>query len=312
MLGDFVYINMSEQVVMTTVSDDRHGRKSGMYGYTQRKIRTILERNDQFGIDDLYFYTFDDIKGSEFYRVNEVMLRHMDPAINGRCYKPYVIQCALNGVNDGDYVIYNDVSPEWWEVGEDFVIGDNYQLDVLKNLCITNGDILSCKVSWMGFDGVFANHTHEYFTTERCMRYMGMERYRYCLQHASGMMVFRKSERSINYVSRWLRYNVIDQCASLSDVVTGEDFWGEEVNVNEKIGHRHDQSISGLLANDMGLRLLDIPDYWSPYPTKTYNFLSFCRTDMKYSFIDSVVDVQSFRYRNVRVGGEYKIIRCIR
>ena len=27
----------------------------------------------------------------------------------------------LEGVNDGDYVIYNDVSPEWWEVGEDFV-----------------------------------------------------------------------------------------------------------------------------------------------------------------------------------------------
>ena len=311
-MGGFVYINMGERVVMATVSDDRHKRKNGMYGSTQRKIRTILERNDHFGIGGLYFYTFDDIMGSEFYRVNEVMLRHMDPAINGRCYKPYVIQCALDNVSDGDYVIYNDVSPEWWEVGEDFVIGDEYQLDVLKNLCITNGDILSCKVSWMGFDGVFANHTHEYFTTERCMRYMGMERYRHCLQHASGMMVFRKSDRSMNYVERWLRYNVIDQCASLSDVVTGEDYWGEEVKVNGKIGHRHDQSISGLLANDMGLRLLDISDYWSPYPTKTYNFLSFCRTDFRYSFVESVVEPQGFRYRNVRVGDGYKIIRCMR
>ena len=311
-MGDFVYIDMGERVVMATVSDDRHKRKNGMYGITQRKIRTILERNDQFGIDGLYFYTFEDIVGSEFYRVNEAMLRHMDPAINGRCYKPYVIRCALDGVGDGDYVIYNDVSPEWWEVGEDFVIGDEYQLDVLKNLCITNGDILSCKVSWMGFDGVFANHTHEYFTTERCMRYMGMERYRHCLQHASGMMVFRKSDRSMNYVERWLRYNVIDQCASLSDVVTGEDYWGEEANVHEKIGHRHDQSISGLLANDMGLRLLDVSDYWSPYPTKAYNFLSFCRTDFRYSFVESVVEPQGFRYRNVRYGDGYKIIRCVR
>lgn len=311
-MGDFVYIDMGERVVMATVSDDRHKRKNGMYGSTQRKIRTILERNDQFGIDGLYFYTFDDIRDSEFYRVNEAMLRYDDPSINGRCYKPYVIRCALDNVSDGDYVIYNDVSPEWWEVGEDFVIGDEYQLDVLKNLCITNGDILSCKVSWMGFDGVFANHTHEYFTTERCMRYMGMERYRHCLQHASGMMVFRKSGRSMNYVERWLRYNVIDQCASLSDVVTGEDYWGEEVNVHEKIGHRHDQSISGLLVNDMGLRLLDVPDYWSPYPTKAYNFLSFCRTDFRYSFVESVVEPQVFRYRNVRYGDGYKIIRCMR
>lgn len=311
-MGDFVYINMSERVVMVTVSDDRHGRKGGMYGRTQNKIRTILGRNDQFGIDDLYFYTFDDIVDSEFYRVNEALLRYDDPSINGRCYKPYVIRCALDRVSDGDYVIYNDVSPEWWEVGEDFVIGDEYQLDVLKNLCITNGDILSCKVSWMGFDGVFANHTHEYFTTERCMRYMGMERYRYCLQHASGMMVFRKSGRSMNYVERWLGYNLVDECCGLRGIKTGEDYWGEEVDVHGKIGHRHDQSISGLLVNDMGLRLLDVPDYWSPFPTKAYNFLSFCRTDFRYNFIESVVEPQGFRYRNVKVGGGYKIIRCVR
>ena len=311
-MGDFVYINMGERVVMATVSDDRHKRKNGMYGSTQRKIRTILERNEHFGVGGLYFYTYDDIVKSEFYRVNEVMLRHMDPAMNGRCYKPYVIRCALNEVDYGDYVIYNDVSPEWWEVGEDFVIGDVYQLDILKNLCITNGDILSCKVSWMGFDGVFANHTHEYFTTERCMRYMKMERYRHCLQHASGMMVFRKSDRSMNYVNRWLSYNVVDQCASLCDVVSGEDFWGREVEEYGKIGHRHDQSISGLLVNDLGQRLLDVPDYWSPVPTKTYNFLSFCRTDVRYRFIDSVVEAQSFRYRNVMVNGQYRVIRSLR
>lgn len=144
------------------------------------------------------------------------------------------------------------------------------------------------------------------------MRYMGMERYRHCLQHASGMMVFRKSESSVNYVKRWLSYNVIDRCASLSDVVTGEDFWGEEANVNGKIGHRHDQSISGLLVNELGYRLVDVPDYWNPYPTKAYNFLSFCRTDFGYRFVDSVVGPQSFRYRNVRVGDGYKIIRCVR
>jgi hypothetical protein len=39
-------------------------------------------------------------------------------------------------MNDGDYVIYNDVSPEWWEVGEDFEITDGYQLDVINGLCI--------------------------------------------------------------------------------------------------------------------------------------------------------------------------------
>lgn len=112
---------MSETVALVSVSDDRYGRKGGVYGITQNKVRT-----------------------------------------------------------------------------------DGYQLDVIKRLCSSNGDILSCRVSWQAHDGVFANHTHENFTSERCMRYMEMERYLHCLQHASGMMVFRKSVRSVEYVDRWM------------------------------------------------------------------------------------------------------------
>jgi len=303
---------MSKRVVLVTVSDDRGMRKNGMYGITQNKVRNIMRRNNHFGISDLYFYTYDDIVGSEFYECNVNMLKCIDAAHNGRCYKPYVIQCALRNVSEGDYVIYNDVSPEWWEVGEDFVIGDEYSLKVIQSLCDKNDGILSCSVSWMAPNGVFANHTHEYFTSERCMRYMGMERYRHCLQHASGMMVFCKSETSVSYVDRWLKYNVIDECASLCDVDTGEDFWGTEVDVYGKIGHRHDQSISGLLLNDMGKKLIKIPDYWSLYPTKTYNFLSFCRTDTNYEFVSSLAEPQSFGYRNVYIGGKYEVQRYVR
>lgn len=303
---------MSDNTILVTISDDRYGRKNGLYGITQNKVRKIFENNDKFGISRLCFWKWDDISGSEFYVSNKRLLDNVDPALNGRCYKPYVIQQALAGVNDGDFVIYNDISPEWWELGEDFVIGDGYQLDVLKNLCVTNGDILSCRVSWMAPDGIFFNHTHDNFTSERCMRYMGMERYRHCLQHASGMMVFRKSVRSVEYVNEWLKWNLVDECGGLKRIETGEDFWGEESMIHGKLGHRHDQSISGLLVNQMGGRLLNVVDYWNPYPTKTYNFLSFCRMDHRYEFVDSVVEVGSRYYRNVCIDGVCKILQLKR
>jgi len=303
---------MSNDVILVTVSDDRSGRKGGLYGITQRKVRKIFENNDKFGISRLCFWNWNDISGSDFYVSNRRLLDNVDPALNGRCYKPYVIQQALAGVSDGDFVIYNDISPEWWEVGEDFVIGDGYQLDIIKNLCVTNGDILSCRVSWMAPNGVFFDHIHDNFTSERCMRVMKMESYRHCLQHASGMMVFRKSVRSVEYVNEWLKWNLVDECGGLKNTETGEDFWGEEVNVHGKIGHRHDQSISGLLVNRMGGRLLNVADWWSPSPTKTYNFLSFCKTDERYNFVDSVVGVSSVYYRNVYSGGVWKILQLKR
>jgi hypothetical protein len=104
----------------------------------------------------------------------------------------------------------------------------------------------------------------------------------------------------------------VDECGGLKNTETGEDFWGEESSVHGKIGHRHDQSISGLLVNRMGGRLLNVADWWSPSPTKTYNFLSFCKTDERYNFVDSVVGVSSVYYRNVYSGGVWKILQLKR
>jgi len=125
-------------------------------------------------------------------------------------------------------------------------------------------------------------------------------------------MVFRKSESSVQYVNEWLKWNLVDECGGLKNVETGEDFWGEEASVHGKIGHRHDQSISGLLINRMGGRLLNVADWWSPYPTKTYNFLSFCKTGERYNFVDSVIEASSTYYRNVYNNGVWKILQLKR
>lgn len=305
-------MNLTTKTFFVTVSDDRSNRKGGRYRETQNKIFDIFTNNKQFGIDSLFFLKWSDILNSQFYTNHKKLLDHIDPAYNGRCYKPYAIQQALKQAEEGDFVIYNDVSPEWWEMASDYYIDPKkYDLSVIQHLCVTNGGMISAKVSWMAVDGSFEPHTHEYFTSDRCMNRMNMQSYRYCLQHASGMIVFQKLKKTVEFVDEWLYWNVIDECGGLKHIETGKCFWENEANIG-KLGHRHDQSISGLLLNKINHKLIEVKPYWSPSPTKTYNFLSFCLKNESYSFVDSVIPMTSKFYKNVFQDGKWQVISATR
>lgn len=276
-----------KKTLLCTVSDDRFGRKEGLYQKTQDKILQLFVNNPQFGITDFLMMTWDEISETEFYQENKTLLNNADAARNGRAYKPYVISEGLKLLNEGDFLIYTDCSPEMWKMESDFIIPQNYQLDIIKNLCQNNNGTLSAFVKWdtrgIPFGGL-GIHTHENFTTDRCMKVMGLERYSRSFLHASGMMVIQKLPHTVDFVNEWLHYNCIDECACLgrADIPGDYSYWdfSEEYT---KMGHRHDQSISGLLLNKMGNKLIDII-YDSQL--NTYNFLNFCRTDKSYRFID--------------------------
>jgi hypothetical protein len=280
-----------QRTIFVTISDDRHGRKNSMYGKTQDSVLKFLKQSN-LGITDYLFLKFDDIINTDFYNANKKMLDYTDPAINGRCYKPYVILEGLKKIDIGDYLIYNDVSPELWKFIDvnPTIRLDIYSLDVIKKLTLQNNDILSSYIN-IKFPNDNENYSrHEFYTLNRCMEKMGLTEFKYSLQHASGMFCIRKTEKTINFVKEWLYYNLIDECASLGYTEPGKEFnfWKEEAasmerNSINKIGHRHDQSISGLLINKMDNKLV-VPIF-NYYPM--YNFLTFCLIGQKYSFINT-------------------------
>ena len=296
-----------EKTILVTVADDRAGRKGGKYLETQKKILSLFKANPWFGILDFYFWTWEDIAASDFYKENKKILDQFDPAMNGRCYKPFVILEGLKSIDEGDFLIYNDSSPEWWEDVNSIEIG-RHDLTIIKDLCVKNGGILTSDVTWY-CNNEMGDHTHENFTTERCMEKMGMLKFKHCLQHASGMIVLRKSERSVQFVSEWLKWNVDPECASLGDVNTDPvfpdkcicEYWHDEVAKYGKIGHRHDQSISGLLINKMGNRLVK--------NTGDYNFLSFCIRGRDYQFIDSLRSPSKWVFRTEFIDGSWVYVK---
>lgn len=303
-------------MLLVTVSDDRFGRKGGLYEETQNKIKIIFENNTFFGIDNFQMWNWKDIIKTDFYKENKLLLDHSDPSKNGRVYKPFVIYEGLNSIEYGEFLIYTDCSPEIWTFSSDYKIDKNiFKPEILKNLCLNNNGILTAHVKWDDRihvpKGERGYHTHENFTSERCINRMGMREYKYSLQHASGMFVIQKTPDTLEFVKEWLYWNSIDECASLGPVNTQDcSYWAEESITHGKVGHRHDQSISGLLINKRNNKLIETSEsYERPLSgIHPYNFLQFSSNKFNYTFLDSNPLPSSLMHRNVYKDGIWQVI----
>lgn len=70
---------MKTNVLFTTVSDDRSGRKGGKYSESQDSVLAFHKANPQLGIDKFAFWKWGDLVSTSFYRDNKQMLDHTDP-----------------------------------------------------------------------------------------------------------------------------------------------------------------------------------------------------------------------------------------
>ncbi len=253
---------------LVTVADDRQGRKGGKYGATQHTIRAVV---DKF-IDVKQFHyslggVIDVVGGWSPCEMRDRilhLLENPDPGENGRVYKPAVIKEVLHRMDEGDYLIYSDCSPEMWHF--DFDLLQNVSLGSLQMLCDVSQGNLSCFVPWDVKPITFLGggiHTHYNFTSTKCLRTIPKAwEYRHYYQHAGGMLVLRKDFQSEQFVSDWLYWNSIADCCAVGD--------GKTI----RWGHRCDQSISGILKSMLGFPLLQPSSYLGGlHPC---NFLNYC------------------------------------
>ncbi len=258
-------------IKLVTVSDDRSGRKGGMYEATQYKIQALLGD----WIDQAH-YNIRDIPSFS------PLLENTDAAKNGRVYKPWVILQELNKLQDGDYLIYNDCSPELWEGVQPL---DHYNPDlILTRLCDQANGILVGFVKWDSKvipRGSVGRHTHHFFTLDNLIELFADGKYRDSFQCASGMICIRKDTFTISLVEQWLHLNSIERFSTMNVDETEDSFHSGKPG--HKMGNRHDQSILSLLLNAADWYYCDIV-YNELNP---YNFLNFCIPNHNYTFINS-------------------------
>src|ERR1019366_2036319 len=146
---------------------------------------------------------------------NNPLIYNIDAAKNGRVYKPIIIRDALSKIKEGDYLIYNDCSPELWEGVK---LTNEFNINVIKDLTMANDDILTAFVRWdsklipSGEKGI---HTHDNFTLDSCIEIMKGENQRHSFLCASGMICIRKTKKTVALVDNWLHYNKITECSCM-------------------------------------------------------------------------------------------------
>lgn len=287
--------------VLVTFSDDRSGRKHGLYGSTQKHITDLFSKCPEFGLSRVQAWTFEELKETAFYKEHQAQLDEKDPDTNGRAYKPFVILEALKSLNDGDYLAYTDTSPEMWLSVKD-INAERFHMRVLQKLCDENDGILTAFTGWpTSFDG---HHNHENFTSVECLDAMDANQYRYCTQHASGMWVLKKSPDVVQFITEWLKWNLDPRCYRLNS---------ETYIKSQKIGHRTDQSISGILINKRRHRLVIGPVKPIPGapPMHMYNILQFAQIGGIYGFRDSWQPPPTVRFRRIfdPVKNDYPVVQ---
>lgn len=258
------------KTILVTVADDRAGRKGGQYSATQARIREVL--GDWI---EQKHYTIDD-----FGECDPLMV-HTDAGKNGRVYKPWSILDALLELEDGDFLIYNDCSPELWKKAPDLA---NYDLSVIQKLTRQAGDFLVPFVKWdrqrLGPDDL-GIHTHRYFTLDSCLAMMEADACRDSYLCASGMICIRKTEYTVSLVEKWLAYNRVPECACYNIDETENSYWDGQRG--QKLGNRHDQSVLSVVLNQEDFSFVDIVHS----ELNPHNFLNFCLPNYPYRFINS-------------------------
>jgi hypothetical protein len=305
---------------LITVSDDRFGRKHGAATYKdgQRHMAEMFSRGrGAIGLDYIIQYNIKECIDmvndclpmcSDIDKAKVLSLLDLkDPALNGRVYKPLIIFLTLQAAKEGDIIIYNDCSYNMWDLdtwAESEQKWSNYHVDVLRDILERNGGIVSPFVRW-GKTNLRSNdlgyHTHFNFTTDLCMHVMNCFMFKYCYQHASGMMAFVANEKTREFASEWLKYNIEPMCCALG-IKEGDYIFADQER-NFKKGHRHDQSISGLLINKYDYQLVMPPDTQG---MNMFNMFNYMRKDWDYELVSSLGTKERFFPHGIEIGDKVR------
>ena len=244
------------KVVLTNLSNST---------YEQSRHR-LNESARQYGIDTLFSFDFNDIKGSAFYKKYQHIL-DQPTGMGYWLWKPYIIQQVLHTLNPGDVLIYADCGLS--------IIAD---LQPLIRISINQAPVL-----------LFANgnFTNAAWTKRDCFIRMNCDSERYwSAQHVdAAFCLFRKSDEADRFVEDWLRFCCDDQILTDRSNIEGLP------DLPSFVEHRRDQSVLSLLAALNEIELYRMPSQFGNH----YKMPSF-RIKGELNYINQLSRKQQWRY----------------
>jgi hypothetical protein len=176
-----------------------------------------------FGVDETIPYTFEMLKGTDFYKKNESLFQ-IKRGVGYFAWKPYIILEVLKKIEDEDILIYCDSGIEITDDLKPFI----KRCQKSKGVVLFENKTILCK-NW---------------TKRDCFFYMGCDTKEYhdAKQVIGGFSIWRRTPLSLKILSEWLKF-----CEDRKVVSDDNNICGKP-NFPDFVEHRWDQSILSLLA----------------------------------------------------------------
>ena len=169
-------------------------------------------------------------------------------------WKPYLIDKALSQINEDDWLFYADA-------GVTFI---NSIYHLIRSATESGTDIFTVEQPLLC----------RQFTKRECYKIMGVEDHGE--NQALGLLLLKKSDKSVRFVKEWL------SLCEKEELISPKKFYPEIKEWDDFFAHREDQSILSLLRTKWGLPAFrDFSDYgempfmysgqWSYNPQKYLN-----------------------------------------
>jgi len=219
-----------------------------------------------FGCNKVITKTRSDLIKSSFYKDNKEIL---DSKRGGGywLWKYHFIKELIDEVNENDIIVYADA-------GLFFRKSIKKLINILINK--TNGVLL--------FHNAYANRE---WTKRDCFVKLECESEDYYSSPLifGGLQIFQKKEFSIKFIDEVLYYSCLDEIITDSPNILGKQ------NIDGFIEHRHDQSITSLVAHKNGIVLYPDP---SQFKTKDVIYQFPNETVLKGVLYENIIYVHRF------------------
>ncbi|MGY0425517.1 MAG: hypothetical protein ACWIPI_01625 [Polaribacter sp.] len=193
--------------------------------------------------DDVIEYNFNDID-QESLSLNKESLKYKEKGAGNYFWKPYIVEKALNRINEGDYLMYADSGSFFLKSILPLV---KYMEEKNKEIfCFT---LPLIEKQWTKRDA---------FLLMNC----DSSNYTDSPQILATFFLLKKGKKSTNFIATYKQYCFDSRILSDDENVLGKE------NYQDFVEHRHDQSVLSLLSkkNNNVLIERDISDYgYFPY-----------------------------------------------
>ncbi|CAH8282821.1 galactosyl transferase GMA12/MNN10 family protein [Mariniflexile fucanivorans] len=216
-------------ITLVNFADKKFKKKRNWSSFTAKlfgKVNKVIK----YGPEDI---------DKAYIEKNKESVKYRDKGFGNYFWKPFIVNKALNEINDGEYLFYADS-------GTLFI---KTVVPLIKHMEKQEKNIMCFRLPLI----------EKQWTKRDAFLLMDCDKayYKDSTQIMGGFIILKKCKESMEFINQWIKFSSDNRILSDDENVMGKS------NDREFIAHRHDQSVLSLLSKKHSNVLIegDITDY---------------------------------------------------